>query len=193
LDARRYRWESIIERSKTLINLIAIGANLASYGNKTPLATCQQAAEALKRLDGLTLTALSYWYETPPHPPSDQPNYINGVARLDGMADPADLLRALQAIEHEHGRERSVANAARTLDLDIIAMGDLVRDSPDPVLPHPRMHERAFVLRPLLDVAPEWRHPVLGRTARALLDGLPGLPLHPIARSHLRDGGVAPN
>ena len=199
LDARRYRSDSIIERPKTLIILIAIGANLTSRDGKTPLETCQQAAKALKRLNGLTFKALSHWYETAPQPPSGQPNYVNGIIRLDAIdaadsaADPAGLLCVLQAIEHEHGRERSVANAARTLDLDIIAMGDLVRHSPDPMLPHPRMHERAFVLRPLVDVAPEWRHPVLGLSAQTLLDALPPQSVAPLMRSHLRDSGVAPN
>jgi 2-amino-4-hydroxy-6-hydroxymethyldihydropteridine diphosphokinase len=149
--------------------------------------TCQLAANALKSLEGLNFEAASRWYETAPHPPSAQSSYINGVVRLDGVADPAELLHVLQAIEHEHGRERSVPNAARTLDLDIIAMGDLVRHTPDPVLPHPRMHERAFVLTPLLDVAPSWSHPVTGRTARALLDSLPPQPIHRLAPSQLRD------
>jgi 2-amino-4-hydroxy-6-hydroxymethyldihydropteridine diphosphokinase len=101
------------------------------------------------------------------------------VALLVPTADdpnPAALLAGLQAIERRGGRQRSVPNAARTLDLDIIAMGpegQAMRDAPDPILPHPRMHERGFVLAPLLDVAPDWVHPRLQRSARALLAGLP--------------------
>ncbi len=72
-------------------------------------------------------------------------------------------------IEKDFGRQRKAANAARTLDLDIIAIGDMIRSEPDPILPHPRAHERAFVLAPLADVAPDWVHPVLGLTASALL------------------------
>ena len=86
------------------------------------------------------------------------------------------LLAWLQVIEADAGRSRSVPNAARTLDLDIIAMGDggqMVRAVPDPVLPHPRAHLRAFVLVPLLDVAPNWIHPVLRRSAGELLAALP--------------------
>ena len=107
--------------------------------------------------------------------------YVNAVAVLrvaPGATepDPAVLLAWLQAIEADAGRSRSVPNAARTLDLDIIAMGDggqMVRAVPDPVLPHPRAHLRAFVLVPLLDVAPNWVHPVLRRSAGELLAALP--------------------
>jgi 2-amino-4-hydroxy-6-hydroxymethyldihydropteridine diphosphokinase len=98
---------------------------------------------------------------------------VNGVARLEGRTDPATLLRRLHAIEARAGRVRNAPNAARTLDLDIIAIDDLVRDAPDPVLPHPRAHERAFVLRPLRDVCPGWVHPRLGQTVDALLAALP--------------------
>ncbi len=152
---------------------VAIGANLPSADGVSPLMTCQRAAAALDGVAGLRLTGLSRWYETTPIPPSGQPPYINGVARLEGKADPEILLGELQQIERDFGRVRGAPNAARTLDLDIIAMGDLIRAAPDPVLPHPRMHQRAFVLAPLLDLAPDWRHPVLGRSGRALLDALP--------------------
>ena len=87
--------------------------------------------------------------------------------------DPAALLAELMAIETTCGRQRGEANAARTLDLDIIAIGGMARSAPDPILPHPRAHERVFVLVPIIDVAPTWVHPVLGLTAAALLAGLP--------------------
>jgi 2-amino-4-hydroxy-6-hydroxymethyldihydropteridine diphosphokinase len=138
-----------------------------------PILTCRAAAEALRTLDGARLTALSHWYATSPLPASDQPDYINGVARLEGSLTPEALLARLQRIERAAGRVRSVANAPRTLDLDIVAMGGLVRESPDPVLPHPRAHLREFVLRPLRDVAPEWIHPAMGRSVDELLRALP--------------------
>jgi 2-amino-4-hydroxy-6-hydroxymethyldihydropteridine diphosphokinase len=153
--------------------LVAIGANLPSSEGRSALATCQAAVDAFAALPGLRVSAVSRWFATAPVPASDQPDYINGVARLEGEAEPAMLLSWLQAIEARAGRVRGAPNAARTLDLDIIAMGRLVRDAPDPVLPHPRAHERAFVLVPLLDVAPDWVHPRLSVAARALLAALP--------------------
>jgi 2-amino-4-hydroxy-6-hydroxymethyldihydropteridine diphosphokinase len=98
---------------------------------------------------------------------------VNGVACLEGDIAPAALLARLQAIEVAEGRRRGAPNAARTLDLDIIAMGDLVRAAPDPILPHPRAHLRLFVLVPLAEVAPGWIHPVLDRPVEALIAGLP--------------------
>ncbi len=100
-----------------------------------------------------------------------------------GEPDPAELLAALHAIEERAGRQRGQPNAARTLDLDIVAMGEAgatVRMAPDPVLPHPRAHQRAFVLAPLLDVAPDWLHPVLLRPAGDLLAELPRQEIEPI-------------
>ncbi len=157
--------------------LIALGANLPGPHGESPLATCRAAVEALRSLPGLRLQAVSRWWRTAPIPPSGQPDYINGVALLAGEAEPAALLARLQAIETAAGRPpagtRRVVNAARCLDLDIIAIGTLQRASPDPILPHPRAHLRAFVLAPLAEVAPGWVHPVLGRTAESLLHGLP--------------------
>jgi 2-amino-4-hydroxy-6-hydroxymethyldihydropteridine diphosphokinase len=161
--------------------LIGIGSNLPGAGGASPLETCRRAAMRLDALPGLRLSALSRWYSTEAMPRSCQPAYVNAVAVLRVASgatepDPAVLLAWLQAIEADTGRLRSVPNAARTLDLDIIAMGDggqLARAKPDPVLPHPRAHLRAFVLVPLLDVAPNWVHPVLRRPAGDLLAALP--------------------
>ena len=141
---------------------VAIGANLPGPDGAPPIATCRAAVAALDALPGLRLRGLSRWYRTAPLPPSGQADYVNAVAHLDGDVAPAVLLAALQGLEARAGRVRDVPNAARTLDLDIIAMGELVREAPDPVLPHPRAHERRFVLMPLADVAPGWVHPVLG-------------------------------
>ena len=165
---------------------VAIGSNLQP-AYMTSLEMCVAAAFSLRNIRGLTLVALSAWYESAPVPLSEQPPYINGVAYLQGDIEPATLLTVLQGIETRFGRVRSVANAARTLDLDIVAMGNLVRLTPDPILPHPRMHERAFVLCPLLDVAPAWRHPVSGLTVAEMLERLPQQVIRKLPPSHLRD------
>ncbi len=156
-----------------MISFISLGANLPVPMHQSPLATCRQALQALACLPKLQLAAMSEWYETAPHPPSDQPSYVNGVAQMAGIIDPVWLLQQLQAIEHRFGRRRGAPNAARTLDLDIIAIDSLVRQTADPLLPHPRMHERAFVLAPMSDIAPEWRHPILQRSVAELLNTLP--------------------
>lgn len=153
--------------------LVAIGANLPAQNGAAPLATCRAAVEALRGLLGLRLHAMSRWYVTRPVPASDQPDYVNGMVALEGAADPAWLLAALHGIEARAGRARGAANAPRILDLDIIAMNALMRDAPDPILPHPRAHQRAFVLQPLIDVAPGWRHPRLGLRADEILRALP--------------------
>jgi 2-amino-4-hydroxy-6-hydroxymethyldihydropteridine diphosphokinase len=138
----------------------------------------------LDSFPGTRLIGLSRWFRSAPVPPSGQPAYFNAVASLlvdPGAAlDPALLLGRLMAVEAACGRKRSTPNAARTLDLDIVSVGNMVRDAPDPILPHPRAHLRAFVLAPLTDVAPDWVHPVLGRTAEALLAALPAQEIEPL-------------
>ncbi len=163
--------------------VIALGANLAGPDGTPPLVTCTRALAAVASLPGLALRAASPWYESAPVPPSGQPPYINGVASFSGIIAPEALLSALQAIEARFGRVRGLPNAARTLDLDIIDLDGLCRASPDPILPHPRAHERAFVLAPLADIAPDWRHPVLGQSAAALLAGLPGQMIRKLAQA----------
>jgi 2-amino-4-hydroxy-6-hydroxymethyldihydropteridine diphosphokinase len=156
-----------------VVILIAIGANLPGPGGDAPLAVCQAAAAALDALPGLRLRGLSRWYLTAPIPASDQPHYVHAVVHLQGSADPASLLATMLEIETRAGRQRGERDAARTLDLDLIDIDGLLRAAPDPVLPHPRAHERGFVLRPLRDVAPTWVHPALHRTVDALIGALP--------------------
>ncbi len=149
--------------------LVAIGANLPGPWGDEPIETCRRAVSEIGRLPGLRVAAVSRWYRSAPVPPSDQPDYVNGVVRLTGRAEPEALLRRLQAIERRGGRVRGVRDAARTLDLDIVDIGGQLRVAPDPVLPHPRAHQRAFVLLPLQEVAPDWAEPRSGRPVAVLL------------------------
>lgn len=153
--------------------LIAIGANLPR-GEQTSLATCQEVVATLRAVPGVVVEAVSHWYESAPMPPSGQPPYVNGVVRLKTDLSPDALLGVLQKIEADFGRQRSVPNAARTLDLDVIAYGDMCQTDLHLTLPHPRAHERAFVLLPLYDVAPQWVHPQSGEGVQALLKKVAG-------------------
>jgi 2-amino-4-hydroxy-6-hydroxymethyldihydropteridine diphosphokinase len=153
--------------------LLGVGANLAGPDQPTPLATCRAA---LKRLSAyqVTLRAVSPWYESEPVPKSDQPWYVNAVARVDSCLDPAALLENLHSIELQFGRVRGAINAARSLDLDLLDHDGVVIAGPSvPTLPHPRMHSRAFVLMPLRDLCPGWRHPVSGSGLAELISRLP--------------------
>lgn len=160
--------------------LVAIGANLPAADGALPLATCQWAVGKLAAIPGLRLHRVSRWFATRPIPASDQPDFVNGVALLGGDIDPADLLAALHGIEAAAGRVRTGPNGARTLDLDLLAMDGLVVSTPALTLPHPRLQDRAFVLRPLLDVLPGWRHPVSGRAIEALLGDVSSQVIEPL-------------
>lgn len=153
---------------------IGLGGNLTCETFGTPRATCGAALQIMDQR-GLRIRERSRWYESAPVPASDQPWYVNGVVSIETSLDARDLVREVLSIEAELGRRRTVANAPRTIDLDVIAYHDAVINANNPVdaaIPHPRMHSRAFVLLPLKDIRPDWRHPKSGETLDQLIAAL---------------------
>jgi 2-amino-4-hydroxy-6-hydroxymethyldihydropteridine diphosphokinase len=154
-------------RSPALI-LIGLGANLNSPRWGTPRATLSAALGTLEG-EGAAILARSSWYRSAPVPISDQPWFTNAVASVATELDARDLLELMQIVEQRFGRVRGARNAARVLDLDLLDYLGTQNQSPDLTLPHPRLHQRRFVLEPLAEMAPEWVHPTLNSTARQLL------------------------
>jgi len=145
------------------VAFVGIGSNL-----EDPRAQVLRALDELAELPGTRVTARSSLYRTAPIGHAAQPDFINAVAAVDTQLSPDALLRELQAIESRHRRKRSFPNAPRTLDLDLLLYGDARIDEPGLSVPHPRMHERAFVLQPLLEIAPQIEIPQRGAASRCL-------------------------
>jgi len=143
--------------------LVALGSNLGDRAGYL-----LSGLAALSRA-GVRVLRLSRVYETEPAGPPGQGPYLNQVAAVETDLEPLGLLRLLLAVERAHGRVREKRYGPRTLDLDLLDYEGQILDLPGLTLPHPRLHERAFVLVPLLEVAPDWRHPRLGKGARELL------------------------
>ena len=172
--------------------LIALGANMPAAG-RAPASTLSRALALLGAVPGISVARVSRWYRTPAWPPGSGADFVNGAAALGSALPPATLMARLHEVEDRLGRTRTLRWGPRACDLDLLGMGDLVLPDPETVsrwmalapgaaaagtpdrllLPHPRLHERAFVLVPLLDVAPGWRHPVLGRTVAEMRAALP--------------------
>lgn len=171
--------------------LIALGGNVASTVG-LPSQTLVQAINSLVR-DGLELRAVSRFFNTPCFPVGAGPDFVNAVVLVQSRRTPEDLLDLLIRLEAGFGRNRERRWGARTLDLDLLAMGDTVLPdaavqahwrglSPDRqlaevpdrlILPHPRLQDRAFVLGPMADIAPDWRHPLIGKTTLEMLRARP--------------------
>lgn len=150
--------------------LIGIGGNLPSQFGAPEMGLPH--ALGMMEAQGGRVVLCSPWYGAHAVPVSEQPDFVNAVVCITTPLPPEALLTSLQAIELEFGRVRGAINAPRTLDLDLLAYNDICLENGIQI-PHPRLHQRAFVLAPLCDIAPEWRHPVLKRTARELFTALP--------------------
>ena len=152
--------------------LIGMGANLPSHTG-SPAETIRAALQRLPGL-GLAISAVSPLYESPSWPHGEGPPFINAVVKIETKLAPGSLLFGLQKIETEFGRQRGDKWGPRTLDLDILDYHGMVTDTETLLLPHPWICERAFVLKPLLDVSPAWCHPVSGKGVVELLTMLDG-------------------
>ncbi|NOT01971.1 MAG: 2-amino-4-hydroxy-6-hydroxymethyldihydropteridine diphosphokinase [Phycisphaerales bacterium] len=132
------------------------------------------AAEQLAQSPGVTVTHSSPVYETPAaEAAAGQRDFLNAVLRIETTLPPDALLSRAHEIEHGLGRRRTIPGGPRPVDIDLLLYGSLVRRASDPILPHPRMHHRLFVLRPLHDIDPAVRHPVTNQSIDNLLAGLP--------------------
>jgi 2-amino-4-hydroxy-6-hydroxymethyldihydropteridine diphosphokinase len=151
--------------------IIALGSNLpGEYASPRALLEA-----AVKRFDvaGLRVLSRSRWWRSAAWPDPTKPDYLNGVALVETSLSPREVMAALLMLEGDFGRRRGELNAPRTLDLDLIAHGRAVVDEPGLILPHPQARERRFVMGPLAELAPGWRHPVDGATALALAASSP--------------------
>jgi 2-amino-4-hydroxy-6-hydroxymethyldihydropteridine diphosphokinase len=151
---------------------VGLGANLGEAAH-----TLRLAIDAIARLPMTRIVAESPFYVSTPVDATG-PDYTNAVVEISTDLQPPALLQALHGIEAEHGRQRAYRNAPRTLDLDLLLYGQRVSDDPAVTLPHPRLHQRAFVLQPLLDIAPALLHPRWG----PLADLLPGVADQPLRK-----------
>ncbi len=150
---------------------IGIGSNLNGKNNETPLENCKKALIEIKK--ETNICKISSWYKSEPIPISNQPWYVNGVVEIKTNKSSMELLNFILNIEEFFGRVRNKKNEARILDLDIIDYkGKILYKEKKLIIPHPRMHERSFVLQPLNELNPRWVHPVKKKGIKELIINL---------------------
>ena len=149
---------------------IAFGSNLNSKSFGNPTQNCIKAIEILKKK--FDVQKISKFYQTEPIPKSSQPWFVNGVISIKTTITPLKILKNLMFIEESFKRKRNTKNEPRVIDLDLISYNDVVLNTESLILPHPRMHLRKFVLKPICDINDDWEHPVLKQKAKKLLKTL---------------------
>ena len=150
---------------------IGIGSNLNGKNNETPLQNCKKALVELKK--EVNICKISSWYKSEPIPVSNQPWFINGIIEISTNKSSLDLLEFILSIEKVFGRVREKKNEARILDLDIIDYKKKILYIKNKlIIPHPRMHERSFVLQPLSELNPKWMHPIKKKGIKELIRNL---------------------
>jgi 2-amino-4-hydroxy-6-hydroxymethyldihydropteridine diphosphokinase len=163
------------------VGVVSLGSNLPGEYNSS-LELLEAAVPRFPEF-GFRLVQISPWWQSPAWPNPTDPDYLNGIVLVETSYAPRAALEALLRLEHAFGRARTSLNAPRTLDLDLIALGRAVICEEGLILPHPRAHERGFVMGPLAQIAPQWTHPVLGRSAQDLAQTVSvGINAKPLAR-----------
>ena len=151
--------------------IIGIGGNIKSNDGFHPVIVAKKAINLLKNYS-IEITEQSSWYETEPIPKSDQPNFFNCVVFANTILNELDVLKSLHEIEYKLGRRRKVVNEARVIDLDLIDYSNKILRNKEIIVPHPRAHQRKFVMEPLAELDKNWVHPVLKTNIKKILKNL---------------------
>ena len=146
---------------------VGIGSNLSSEAFGNPIKNCIEAVKTLN--NEILIEEISPWYKSEPVPKSDQPWYVNGVLNINTDLNPLEVLNILLKIETNFGRFREKKNESRVLDLDLLTFNDLIIDTKKLTIPHPRMHLRSFVMKPITDINPNWVHPKLKMKSKDIM------------------------
>ena len=151
--------------------IIGIGGNIKSKNGEHPIKVALKAIRDFKNYS-IYVTNQSSWYETEPVPKSEQPNFFNCIVFANTMLNELDVLKSLHEIEHKLGRRRRVINEARTIDLDLIDYSNKILKTKEIIIPHPRAHQRRFVMEPLAELDKNWVHPILKLNINEILKSL---------------------